>query len=198
MPKQWESKSYVSLKPLSSWIEDLNNRIKFIQNWIDNGTPNHYWISGFFFPQAFITGVMQNFARKKVIAVDQITFDFMFLDHLTEADIKERPEDGCYIHGIFFEGGLWDNKRHIISDSKPKELFSECPLIQMVPTTKDAKKPSETPIFNCPLYKTVLRKGELSTTGHCTNFVMFFEVPADRSPSAWIKAGAAMFLALRY
>jgi dynein heavy chain len=43
-----------------------------------------------------------------------------------------------------------------------------------------------------------MRKGELSTTGHCTNFVMFFEIVADRDPSLWIKAGAALFLALRY
>ena len=50
----------------------------------------------------------------------------------------------------------------------------------------------------CPLYKTVSRKGELSTTGHCTNFVMFFEVPTDREPSSWIKSGSALFLALRY
>jgi dynein heavy chain len=50
VPKAWESKSFVSLKPLASWIEDLTNRIKFINNWIENGTPEHYWISGFFFP----------------------------------------------------------------------------------------------------------------------------------------------------
>ncbi len=123
VPLSWEKKSFVSLKPLSSWIEDLNQRIAFIQSWIDNGTPNHFWISGFFFPQAFITGVMQNYARKYVIAVDQIIFDFKFLDHLTEKDISEKPEDGCYIHGMFFEGGQWDSDKHIISDSSPRSSF---------------------------------------------------------------------------
>lgn len=123
---------------------------------------------------------MQNFARKYVIAVDQIIFDFIFLDKMVVEDIKSKPDDGCYIYGMFFEGGQWDKDRHIITDSKPKELFSECPIIQMVPTTAEKKKPFETMIYQCPLYKTVLRKGELSTTGHCTNFVMFFEVPADR------------------
>lgn len=57
VPIAWEKKSFNSLKPLSSWIEDLNKRIDFINSWIENGTPNHYWVSGFFFPQAFLTAV---------------------------------------------------------------------------------------------------------------------------------------------
>jgi dynein heavy chain len=34
------------MKPLASWTEDLNARIKFLQDWIDNGTPKCFWISG--------------------------------------------------------------------------------------------------------------------------------------------------------
>jgi hypothetical protein len=40
----------LSLKPLSSWITDLNDRIDFIMKWVDKGKPPAYWISGFFFP----------------------------------------------------------------------------------------------------------------------------------------------------
>jgi len=104
VPQSWEKVSFVSLKPLSSWIEDVNNRINFINEWIEKGTPNFYWISGFFFPQAFITGVMQNYARKFTIAVDQIIFDYILLDQMTIQDIKEKPENGCYCYGLFFEG----------------------------------------------------------------------------------------------
>lgn len=88
IPPAWEKVSFNSLKPLSSWIEDMNARIAFVDNWIANGTPQHYWISGFFFPQAFITGVLQNYARKYTIAVDQIIFDFLYLDHMVVDDIK--------------------------------------------------------------------------------------------------------------
>lgn len=129
VPAAWEIVSFVSLKPLSSWIEDLNKRIDFVNSWIEKGTPEHYWISGFFFPQAFITGVLQNFARKYTIAVDQIIFDFIFKDDIEVKDIEKRPENGCYIYGMFFEGAQWGRTTHLLADSNPKELFSECPII---------------------------------------------------------------------
>jgi dynein heavy chain len=74
VPKIWDEKGFLSMKPLASWTEDLNNRIDFLQKWIDNGTPQCFWISGFFFPQAFLTGTLQNYARKHVIAVDKLSF----------------------------------------------------------------------------------------------------------------------------
>jgi len=50
VPPAWAKKGFLSLKPLASWIEDCNYRIDFLKDWIDNGTPKVYWISGFFFP----------------------------------------------------------------------------------------------------------------------------------------------------
>ena len=103
----WANKAFLSLKPLGSWITDMLARISFLNDWIQHGTPKHYWISGLFFPQAFFTGILQNYARKHVIAVDNLSFDFDIKDELKVEDILEKPEDGCYIHGIFIEGARW-------------------------------------------------------------------------------------------
>ena len=46
VPLLWADKGFLSLKPLSSWTQDLVARITFLQNWIDQGTPNIFWISG--------------------------------------------------------------------------------------------------------------------------------------------------------
>ena len=56
VPKLWSKLSYPSLKPFSSWFTDLNKRIEQLQNWINDGQPHSYWISGFFFTQSFLTG----------------------------------------------------------------------------------------------------------------------------------------------
>lgn len=76
VPNLWAKSAYPSLKPLAAWVTDLVLRMNFIQDWIDNGMPKVYWISGFFFPQAFLTGTLQNYARSKVISIDTITFGF--------------------------------------------------------------------------------------------------------------------------
>jgi len=63
VPLMWAEKGHLSLKSLASWIIDLNQRIEFLNNWITKGTPLTFWISGFYFPQAFIAGTLQNYAR---------------------------------------------------------------------------------------------------------------------------------------
>lgn len=75
----------VSLSPFSKntseffsgpWVSDLNARVKFLYSWINGGIPPVFWISGFYFPQAFLTGTLQNFARKYVVSIDTINFSF--------------------------------------------------------------------------------------------------------------------------
>jgi len=58
VPPSWSKKGFLSLKPLASWIVDCNARIDFLNSWIKDGTPKVFWISGFFFPQAFFTGTL--------------------------------------------------------------------------------------------------------------------------------------------
>lgn len=167
-----------------------------MNEWIEGGTPKVFWISGFFFPQAFFTGTLQNFARKHIIAVDLLSFNFNIKDHLTHKDIHEKPDDGVYVWGMYLEGCRWDYGTHLLTDSLPKQLYTDLPLIHFLPEKNRATP--ETGIYNCPVYKVLSRAGTLSTTGHSTNFVLMLELPTDREQDEWIKAGIAAFLALRY
>lgn len=196
VPLIWADKGFLSLKPLAAWNTELIQRITFINDWIKNGTPNHYWIPGFFFPQAFFTGIMQNFARKYTIPIDKITFDMIPRDDLVVSADLEKPENGCLIHGMFLEGARWDTSKHLLTHSKPKELFTDFPMMHLAPIM-DRVVPEEN-IYECPIYKVVSRKGTLMTTGHSTNFVMYMELATKESKETWIRAGVAGFISLKY
>ncbi|TRY59872.1 hypothetical protein DNTS_035283 [Danionella cerebrum] len=187
--------AYPSLKPLASWVSDLIQRIRFLQNWILNGVPAVFWISGFFFPQAFLTGTLQNFARGSMVSIDSIAFDFKVMKEAAE-ELTKRPNVGCYIHGLFLEGARWDAEPGLLTESRPKELYTEMAPIWMVPVAN--RKPPQSGIYICPIYKTLTRAGTLSTTGHSTNYVIAVELPTDRTQGHWIKQGVALICALDY
>jgi dynein heavy chain len=196
VPLLWATKGFLSLKPLGSWMMDLLERISFLTKWIEKGSPPAFWISGFFFPQAFFTATLQNYARKHIIAIDELKFDFKIIDEYSLNEITEKPDDGCYIYGMFMEGARWNSTTHLLDDSNPKQLYTEMPIVWFIP-----KKNRVTPvdgIYMCPIYKVLSRSGTLSTTGHSTNYCLMIELPSNREQDEWIRAGVALFLALRY
>lgn len=77
-------------------------------------------------------------------------------EHYTE--LSERPESGCYIRGLFLEGARWDSEAFELSESHPKELYTDMPVMRLIPTAN--RKQPDTGIYMCPVYKTLTRAGE--------------------------------------
>jgi len=213
VPALWSKVSYPSLKPLGSWVNDFLARLKFLGDWNKNKKPpTLFWISGFFFTQAFITGTLQNYARKEQKPIDTVGYDFAVLtpdQQVTAATVP--PEDGAYVHGLFLDGARWNSEDHHIDESLPRELFVSCPYIHLwprstsdIPVTKGklatyTGMPTGTNhVYACPVYKTSVRFGVLMTTGHSTNFVMWITLPMSSTSTQkhWIKRGVAMLTQL--
>jgi len=197
VPDGWAGVGFLSLKPLTAWYKDLNDRIGFFNTWFHQGHPICFWVSGLFFPQAFFTAVMQNFARGNKYAIDRIDFDVHVRDDCRPdgSDLTEHPSSGCYMYGLFLEGCRWDDELHALAPSRPKQLFVPVPVVLFKPEL-DWK--GRTGVYPCPVYKVLSRKGTLSTTGHSTNFVRDMVLPSREDPAVWIRAGVAAFLALKY
>lgn len=84
-------------------------RLKFFQDWIDYGAPHVFWLSGFYFTQSYLTGVLQNFARREHLPIDWIHFEFFVTKY--EQDVSDEPETGVYCKVSYSSAFFVQNRR---------------------------------------------------------------------------------------
>ena len=221
VPSMWEAAAYPSLKPLGSWLTDLEQRIAFISGWMrDTRSNSSYWVSGLYFPQGFITGVKQQYARKTLTAIDRLKIRAHVVRNETNNDEnvdlpQNAPSHGVFIHGLFLQGAHWDQQGGnasaqvasaqgiqfggCLTDALPRVLFEGMPAMWLEPydyeSTKNDKKQIQ---YFCPIYKTTTRAGQLSTTGHSTNFIMPLDLTFAEGYEAshWVRRGVALIAQL--
>jgi len=192
VPQSWSIKSYPSLKRLGSWVKDFHCRIEMIKRWIVFGQPSWFWLPGLFYPQGFLTAILQNHARSYKLPIDSLRFEYDLQSYKDETELDDSKVDGEHgeiIGGLYIEGARWDREALILRDQFPMEMFSAMPFIRFVPTSSPRDRSS---LYACPLYKTPARAGVLSTTGQSTNFVVTIYIPSDRHSDFWIAKGTAL------
>ncbi|XP_071833092.1 dynein axonemal heavy chain 6-like isoform X4 [Apostichopus japonicus] len=178
VPHYWQQAAYESCKPLGSWVNDLQSRVDFFGKWSDliseaqmsrekrsiedantsslmgsslREEPRSFWLPAFFFPQGFLTAVLQNHARKESVSVDSLKFEFKVTPgpddseeslsdvkgHINVREVAFKgsapPKDGVLIFGLFLDGARFDPSAVVLEDSKPEERFCRLPEIHFVP-----------------------------------------------------------------
>nr|XP_050853938.1 dynein axonemal heavy chain 12-like isoform X4 [Vespula vulgaris] len=192
VPPSWlRASAYPTLKPLSSFIDDFLKRLEFFKKWMIEGKPKTFWISGFSFVHAFLTGATQNFARKYKVPIDKVDFNF---EVMPTFESNKSPIDGVYVYGMYLAGARWDLRTMLLAESYPKILWDPMPIIWFKPSEIDNIIIKGR--YECPLYITSARFGVLKTTGHSTNYVLSILLDTDKKVSHWIKRGLALLCQL--
>jgi len=185
LPPVWTAVSFATLKTLGSWVKDTVQRVEFFRGWLLGGLPVSFPLPVFFFPQGFMTGTLQTYARKYHVAIDTLQFKY---EVLRETEFAQGPEDGILVAGLYLEGARWNYDAWEVTESRVGEIYTKMPVIHFQPAVGHNCAPHE---YACPVYKTAERKGVLSTTGMSTNFVVAIELPSSCDPAAWVLAGVA-------
>ncbi len=68
-------------------------------------------------------------------------------------------------------------------------MYSSMPVILFKPIENYTQNQED---YQCPIYKTSVRAGVLSTTGQSTNYILAVDLPTRETPSYWTLKGAAL------
>lgn len=93
IPSHWMNSSYLTMKSLSSYVNDFINRVQFFENLLTNDKPNALWISAFYFPQAIIAASKQAFCKRLSIDYDDVCVTI----HVTSFHSSESNEFNEYL-----------------------------------------------------------------------------------------------------
>ncbi|XP_054907024.1 dynein axonemal heavy chain 2 isoform X1 [Poeciliopsis prolifica] len=190
VPPVWE-KAYPSMKPLAAWTRDLCQRVDQFARWAEKVQPPVlFWLSGFTFPNGFLTAVLQFTARHHNISVDTLSWEFI-VSTVDDSNLLTPPEDGVYVKGLFLEGAGWDRKNSCLVEAEPMKMVCPIPTIYFKPVENRKKMPKS--MYLCPCYYFPVRAGKDGRPA----YVVAIELKSGAvSPDHWVKRGTALLMSL--
>jgi dynein heavy chain len=195
VPPGWGVILGPSTKPLAAWFVDVSERFKFLESWSgEMSLPGTVWLGGLFNPQAFLTAISQQTARKNEWPLDKVVLTVDMTKKWNKDDFTSPPREGAYLWGLYMAGARWDVQTGLIQEAKLKELCPAVPVMfcKSIPVDKQDLRGT----YMCPTFKTVERgrASEAVAVGLCPGFVWYFNLKTKAHPNKWILAGCAMTL----
>jgi dynein heavy chain len=174
VPPQWGTILGPSTKPMASWFLDMLERFKVLEAWCaDLALPITVWLGGLFNPQAFLTAISQQTARKQGWPLDKVVLTVDVTKKYGKEDFSSPPREGAYLYGLYMAGARWDVQTGAIQEARLKELCPPMPILfcKAIPVDKLDLRGT----YECPTFKTVDRgrATELVAVGLCPGFVWY-------------------------
>ncbi|TNN78389.1 Dynein heavy chain 11, axonemal [Liparis tanakae] len=155
VPESWVRLAHPSTKTLAQWFNDIMSSCRELDSWTqDLVLPAVVWLSGLFYPQSFLTAVMQSIARRNQWPLDKMALT-VDVTKKTKEDFGHPPREGAYIHGLFMEGARWDTQSGLISEAVLRDLTPAMPVLYVRAVPADEQELKNT--YECPVYCTKQR-----------------------------------------
>lgn len=185
VPASWAKRAWPSLLGLGLWLNNFSSRLVQLEEWLGNPLelPKVTWLSGMVNPQSFLTAICQVAAQKNMWELDKLVSFTEVTKRMTVDEVDSGLREGAYIIGPKLMGARWDVGNGVIEKSRPKEMFSEMPVIAVRGVSTD--KADFKGMYLCPCYKTEFRG---------PTYVFQAQLKTKSPPARWILAGVALIL----
>jgi dynein heavy chain len=154
LPPSWAKRSWKSLRSLASWMADFEERLKQLEEWMDNPgeLPRVTWVGGLVNPTSFLTAICQVTAQKNGWELDKLVTFTEVTKRMDKDEIDAPSREGAYIVGLNMQGARWNLEGGHIERSLPKEMFCRMPVMNVKAVKRE--KAMVGGIYSCPVYTT--------------------------------------------
>jgi len=135
----------------------------------------------------YLTAMVQATCRKNSWPLDRSTLYTKVTDFSTAESVTEHPGQGCFITGLYLEGGAWDIKKGCLIKAPPKQLIQELPILKVIPIESHRLKLQNT--LTTPVYTTSMRRNAMGV-----GLVFQADLRTTDHPSHWILQGVCLTL----
>ena len=178
---------------LSNWFESLTRRDAQMRDWLAEGRPPAFWMTGFFNPQGFLTAMKQEVTqahRSAGWSLENMEYIGSVTEYAEADQVMKPPAEGVFVYGLHMDGAQWDADERALAESG-KELFprvpvmhvSAMPKVEAAERLKTMNRGSAT-AYLCPVYKYASRTD--------LHLVFCVHIPSRLPASHWILRGVAM------
>jgi len=181
----WSKVSWPSNRNLSVWLFDMLHRLEQLNGWTENPMeiPKVTWLSGLITPQSFLTAICQVTAQKNQLELDKLVTQTDVGKKMNAEEIDAGAREGAYISGLQLQGARWDAQAGFVDRSKPKEMFSEMPIINVRAVLTE--KADTNNVYPCPCYKTTQRG---------PTYVFSAQLKTKSDKGRWVLAGVGLIM----
>ncbi|CAL7939586.1 unnamed protein product [Xylocopa violacea] len=180
LPKEWAKLAPDTRKNLGGWMDHFEKRIQQYTSWAGTNEPIVLWLAGLHIPETYLAALVQMACHRNSWSLDR-SLTYTEVTRFTRPEkIEERPDQGCYVSGLYLEGARWDLEEQCLNRSYPKILVEELPVLVIIPVEAHRLRLQNT--FATPVYTTSNRRNamgvglvfeaNLATTEHISHWVL--------------------------